>query len=308
MQKSLDASDQRSQSSAEPVDVPDVSQAGLSISIKGAASLKEERRLRHLVDKLEAEMTVAKDLNHSLRDNRDDLKADNARLRRERDEASQSYDDAVQRYQELYDRAQHDILREQETSKIIIDEKDALIQHLQDRVKWQTEIMHRQEDKLKLRQEAAVDDLKMDDFDNSIDRVSESDLISRLENVDSCIDEFVTELLEMFSNLPHVASTDWIRGPIPPGSSPLLKAALTVETNSEEWGMLVDAYMHQQLVAWLYASVSSPYGLPTTYSYFDTVEQINAEVTRTGKSPSRISYISLTFRQRVGDPLNAGDQ
>jgi hypothetical protein len=265
---SEDPAGQRSQFS------PETFAAAPSLPIKGVASLGEEHSLRL---QLENDVKVARDYGRSVKDSYDVLKDENARLRQELEHNRR---DAERRYNHLYKKTQESIIDERKRHHSIICEKDALIQHLQGQVDEQRETRRRLADKLKLRQSAAVDDLKMDDFDNSIDRVSEADLISRLENVDSSIDEFITELLEMFSGLSHNNSTAWIRGPIPAGSSPLLKAALTVIPNSEAWGMLVDAYMHQKLVTWLYL-FASPFGVPSTDSDYEAIHWIDAQVTRT---------------------------
>jgi hypothetical protein len=121
------------------------------------------------------------------------------------------------------------------------------------------------DDLMKEREQAMANRLKIDTFDSSIDRASEAQLISHIEDINSLVDDLVASVLEDVTSFiethPSDPSSDATM--MDPQSSRLLKHALEMDPGSDNWGLLVDCLLHQKIVEYLHTAVfSSSFGVP----------------------------------------------
>jgi hypothetical protein len=121
--------------------------------------------------------------------------------------------------------------------------------HLQDAMvrNHQSEIQALQSRILQLEAEQQLDaaqKLTVNAFDNTLDRMSEGEARTRVEAFNNTIDDFVLNLTEAVSTIPHVqAPTPDISRP----DTPLLAACVQLPYDHEHRGLLVDALLHRGL-------------------------------------------------------------
>jgi hypothetical protein len=151
------------------------------------------------------------------------------------------------------------------------------------------------DDLMKEREQAMANRLKIDTFDSSIDRVSEAQLISHIEDVNSLVDDLVASVLEDVTSfvVTHPSDPSSDATMMDPQSSHLLKHALEVDPGSDNWGLLVDCLLHQKIVEYLHTAVfSSSFGVPVPDgSDGENLEVLHKRITGQGA----MSQILLPF-------------
>jgi hypothetical protein len=119
----------------------------------------------------------------------------------------------------------------------------------------------------KERERVIANRLQMDAFDNSVDRVSEAQLVGAMDSISSSVDELVSNLLDEVTEIASTAlvGTSNDAAMLPKDVPVLLQVASRSSPNSDQWGLLVDALLHQKLVEWLYRTLfSTTLGIPSS--------------------------------------------
>jgi myosin heavy subunit len=144
----------------------------------------------------------------------------------------------------------------------------------------------------KEREQAIANRLQMDAFDNSVDRVSEAQLVGAMDSILSSVDELVSNLLddvtELKSQNPEGASRDTTM--LEEDTPVLLRAAVLTTPDSEQWGLLLDALLHEKVIGWLHRTLfSTTLGIPPTSGSTglgQTLEDMYSSVSRNGEQTS----------------------
>jgi uncharacterized coiled-coil protein SlyX len=221
-------------------------------------------------------------------------------------EARETAEGKEAQYRALYARNRSKRHRIEELEKKLKDQ-DAEIVQLQQRIgRRDQQLAHIQEqhrhllhtsqrDKatidslVKEREQAAANDLKVDVFDSSVDRVSEAQLVSAVEDVNSSIDEFVSTILDEATLLvtahPAAVSEAPSFGHI---ASPLMYEASRLAPGGENWGLLLDCLLHQRIVEFLHREVlSALFGVPLPPDgESEGIAKLYGVVSETGESTS----------------------
>jgi hypothetical protein len=141
------------------------------------------------------------------------------------------------------------------------------------------------------RDQAKANRLNMNDFDSSVDRTSEGDLVSKVQSINASLDELVLaiqeDLLPFLSNTPSdVVMADG------PKTSPVICALAQTSPGDENWGLLTDVLLHDVILEWLHGEVfSSPVAAFKSQeanwveSLYDTVSSTGEPHTRRNKDP-----------------------
>jgi myosin heavy subunit len=139
------------------------------------------------------------------------------------------------------------------------------------------------------REQAIANRLQMDFFDNSVDRVSEAQLVGSMDSISSSVDElvsnFLDEVTELKSQNPEGATRDTTM--LGKDAPVLLRAAVRTSPDSEKWGLLLDALLHEKVIGWLHRTLfSTTLGIPpssSSTSLGQTLEDMYSVVSKNGK-------------------------
>jgi hypothetical protein len=140
----------------------------------------------------------------------------------------------------------------------------------------------------KERERVIANRLQMDAFDNSVDRVSEAQLVGAIDGISSSVDELVSNLLDEVTEIASTATvgTSNDAAMLPKDAPVLLQVASRSSPDSDQWGLLVDALLHQKLVGWLYRTLfSTTLGIPSSgpTSMGQLLEDMYTSVSKNGK-------------------------
>jgi uncharacterized phage infection (PIP) family protein YhgE len=172
-----------------------------------------------------------------------------------------------------------------------VRKRDKHINQLQEQVQQLHHASQRDKSKIddliKEREQAAANDLKMDVFDSSVDRASEAQLVSAVEDINSSIDEFVSTILDEAAPLVTAHPSVHSEASRNDGSILLLEA-LRLTPGGEEWGLLLDCLLHQRIVEVLHRGISpTSFGVPLpSEGGSEGLIKLYDVVSKTGKSSS----------------------
>jgi hypothetical protein len=130
------------------------------------------------------------------------------------------------------------------------------------------------------RDEAIAKRLSMDDFDSSVDRVSEGDLVSKVRSVNAAIDELVLAIQDDLAPFlpPHPSEKVVVNS-----DASLLRLFTHTRPGDDNWGLLTEALLHHLIVTWLQREVFASSVTPALTKESESLEVAYKRITATGE-------------------------
>jgi hypothetical protein len=131
------------------------------------------------------------------------------------------------------------------------------------------------------RDEARAKCFSMDDFDNSLDRASEGDLVSQVRSVNASIDELVLTIQDDLAPfLPSHPSNNIV---VDEKSALLLRAFAHTRPGDENWGLLTEVLLHHFVVTWLHREVFASSVTPAFTEESEWLDNAYKRIATTGE-------------------------
>jgi hypothetical protein len=147
------------------------------------------------------------------------------------------------------------------------------------------------------RDEALTKRLSMDEFDSSVDRVSEGDLVSQVRNVNALIDDLVLAIQDHLAPFLPLDPSDTILMEDRPQL--LLRAFMHTRPGDENWGLLMEVLLHHLVVTWLQSQVFAFSVTPASTKDLECLEDVYEIITSTGECISISNSLNLIGSRTV---------
>jgi hypothetical protein len=161
-------------------------------------------------------------------------------------------------------------------------------------VEWQAEIRKRHEAEMMVesliqeRDAAAAQQLTVNTFDSSLDRVSEGQLVGEVEALNNSISSLVMDVIERSSSVqdeqPTQEALDFVR------NETLLVLATREGISGEDRALLVEAVLHRTIIRHLHRVLFQPQVAPDVPIAEDFEELYLKEISENGGSSSVLFY------------------
>jgi hypothetical protein len=226
----------------------------------------------------------AEDKIHQLSSHHEEAVLENDRLHSQLEREKQAMIDLQLQASEQTSSRDHTIGSLQHQYRILEDAHKKNLDTLKQYEHYHRETQREMAAMAKERDQAVAKSLKLDAFDNSIDRVSEAQLVGEVRDVNTAIDDFVTALLEDATSVSEgasPASSDVLMTDV--DHSEFFHMSLRVSPDSEAWGLLLDSLMHQKVLEHVHqVFLSTSFGIPEEGKLGESLLQLEHEVNKNG--------------------------